>query len=426
MIEQATLESVDGGRLTDRISLGVLTRIVPRDIIDEVLAETGKKEKRTRLLPAHVVVYFVIAMAIFQDGYEEVLRKLVNGLRFLGNWSHSWSMPTTGAITQARQRLGEQPMRLLYERIAVPLAKPATAGGWLRTWRLMAIDAVQVDIPDSEANLAEFGKYEGGTRRPFPQIHAVGLGECGTHAVLASALGTIYDGERKLALSLLESVTSDMLIIADRGYYAYDLWQQFMVTGASLLWRVTAGIKLPVTEILADGSYLSEIHAKKTSGSAWKIPLAAVEDPRDATHIPVRVIEYTVSGNDNTESERFRLITTILNPREASALELAAAYQQRWEYEISLKEIETQLLASGTGLRSKSPDMIRQEWWGLLLAHYAVRALIVEAADTDHLDPDRLSFLRTLNVIRRQVINQAAFSPRNPTTGVRASGHRDT
>jgi hypothetical protein len=414
------------GRLTDRISIGVLARAIPRETVDEVLAETGKKEQRTRLLPAHVVVYFVIAMAIFRDGYEEVIRKLVNGLRFLGNWSQSWSVPTTGAITQARGRLGEQPVRLLYERVAAPLAKPATAGAWLRGWRLMAIDAVQVDVPDSAANLAGFGKYEGGTRRPFPQIHAVGLGECGTHAVTACELGTIYDGERKLALGLLGFVTPEMLVIADRGYFAFDLWQQFMVTGAGLLWRVAAGMKLPATAVLPDGSYLSEISARKTRSSGWKIPLAAVDDPRDATHIPVRVVEYTVSGDGDTVSEHFRLITTILDPQEASALELAAAYQQRWEYEISLKEIETQLLESGTGLRSKSPEMVRQEWWGLLLAHYAIRALMVEAADTAELDPDRLSFLRTLNIVRRQATNQAAFSPRSPATGAGRGGHRDT
>lgn len=416
--------SVDGGdRLTDRISIGVLARVVPRDLVDEVLNETGKKEKRTRLLPAHVVVYFVMAMAIFRDGYEELVRKLVNGLRFLRNWSQAWSIPTTGAITQARVRLGEEPMKKLYERIAVPLAKPGMPGGWLRQWRLMAIDAVQIDVPDSVANLKEFGKYEGGTRRPFPQIHAVGLGECGTHAVVAARLGTIYDGERKLAVALLGAVTSDMLIIADRGYFAFDLWQQFMVTGASLLWRVPAGIKLPVLEVLADGTYRSEINNKKTRSAGYRIPLSAVSDPRDATHIPVRVIEYTVTGEDGEESEHFRLITTILDPQAASALELAAAYQQRWEYEISLKEIETQLLASDSGLRSKTPEMVRQEWWGLLLAHYAIRALMVEAADTADLDPDRLSFLRTLNLVRRQVTNQAAFSPQSTRTRPRRDNH---
>jgi hypothetical protein len=351
-----------------------------RDTVDEVLAETGKNQRRTRLLPAHVMVYFVIAMAVFHDGYEELIRKMVNGLQFLRGWSDSWSVPTTSAITQARDRLGEQPMKVRSERVAGPLATPGSPGRWRRSWRLMAIDAVQVDVPDSPANLAEFGKYEGGTRRPFPQIHAVGLGECGTHAVVASTLGTIYDGQRKLALALLGSVTPDMLIIADRGYYAFDLWQQFMVTGASLLWRVTAGIKLPIIDVLPDGSYLSEINNTKTRSGAYRIPRTAVEDPRDATHLPVRVIEYTVGEHENTESERFRLITTILDPQDAGALELAAAYQQRWEYDISLTDIETQLLAAGAGLRSKTPELVRQEWWGLLLAHYAIRALIVDAA----------------------------------------------
>lgn len=403
-----------GERLTDRISIGVLARSIPRDLVDEILAETGKREKRSRRLPAHVVVYFVVAMAIFRDSYEEVLRKLVNGLSFMGNWRDSWVVPTTGAISQARERLEELPMRTLFNRIAIPLAKPATPGAWLRSWRLMAIDGVQIDVPDSDANLKEFGKYEGGTRRPFPQIHAVGLGECGTHAVVAAVLGTIYDGERKLAARLLAAVSPGMLVLADRGFFSFELWAQYLATGTDLLWRVTAGIKLPVTEVLSDGSYLSVINSKKTRSAGYRIPLSAVDDPRDATHIPVRVIEYTVTGDGIEQSQTFRLITTILNPEAATALELAAAYQQRWEYEISLREIETQLLESGHGLRSKTPELVRQEFWGLLLAHYAIRALMTEAADNAELDPDRLSFIRTLNIVRRQVTNQAGFSPRNP------------
>lgn len=203
MVDRRDDSASIGERLTDRISIGVLTRTIPRDLVDEVLAETGRREKRNRRLPAHVVVYFVVAMAIFRDGYEEVLRKLVNGLRFLGNWRDPWTVPTTGAISQARERLKELPMRTLFDRIAAPLAKPSTPGAWLRSWRLMAIDGVQIDVPDSEANLAEFSKAQNGTRRPFPQIRAIGLGECGTHAVVAAALGTIYDGERKLAHKLL-------------------------------------------------------------------------------------------------------------------------------------------------------------------------------------------------------------------------------
>lgn len=406
-----------GGRLTDRVSIGVLARTIPRDLVDEVLAETGGREKRSRRLPAHVVVYFVVAMAIFRDGYEEVLRKLVNGLSFLGNWRDSWVVPTTGAICQARERLKELPLRTLFDRIAAPLAKPSTPGAWLRSWRLMAIDGVQIDIPDSDANLKEFGKYEGGTRRPFPQIHAVGLGECGTHAVVATTLGTIYDGERTLATRLLAAVRPGMLVLADRGFFSFELWAQYLVTGADLLWRVTASIKLPITEVLPDGSYLSVINSKKTRSAGYRIPLSAVDDPRDATHIPVRVIEYTVTGQGIKQSQTFRLITTILDPEAATALELAAAYQQRWEYEMSLREIETQLLEAGHGLRSKTPELIHQEFWGLLLAHYAIRALLTEAADTTELDPDRLSFTRTLNIVRRQITNQAGFSPRNTKPG---------
>jgi hypothetical protein len=406
-----------GERLTDRISIGVLARTISRDVVDEVLAETGGREKRTRRLPAHVVVYFVVAMAIFRDGYEEVLRKLVNGLSFLGNWRDRWVVPTTGAISQARERLKESPMRTLFERIAVPLAAPGTSGAWLRSWRLMAIDGVQIDMPASPANLKEFGNSDDDTQRPFPQIRAVGLGECGTHAVLAAALGTIYDGERALAATLLGALGPGMLVLADRGFFSFELWAQYLATGVELLWRVPAGMKLPPTKIFPDGSYLSVISAKKTRGSKYQIPLSAVADPRDATHIPVRVIEYTITGHGSDTSETFHLITTILDPTMVTAMELAAAYQQRWEYEISLKEIETELLEPGQGLRSKSPDLIRQEFWGLLLAHYAIRKLMTEAADTTELDPDRLSFIRTLNIVRRQVTNQAGFSPRNPQQG---------
>lgn len=398
-------------RLTDHISLGVLTRTIPRDLVDDVLAETNRREKRSRRLPAHVVVYFVLAMAVFRDGYEEILRKLVNGLRFLGNWRDTWVVPTTSAVSQARARLGEEPLKLLFHRIAEPIAKPSTQGAWLRSWRLMAIDGVRIDIPDTDANLKEWGKCQGGTRRPFPQIHAVGLGECGTHAVVATALGSIYDGERTLARQLVSSVAPDMLVLADRGYFSFELWQQYLVTGADLLWRVPAGMKLPATEALADGSYLSVVNSKKTRNASYRIPLSAVTDPRDATHIPVRVVEYTISGEGVDESGTFRLVTTILDPDAVDALELAAAYQQRWEYEIALREIETQLLEPGKGFRSKTPELIRQEFWALLLTHYAIRTLMTEAADIAEIDPDRLSFIRTLNIARRQVTNQAGFSP---------------
>lgn len=405
------------GKLTDHVSIGVLTRVVSRSAVDEVLVETGRVQKRTRALPAHVVVYFVLALAFFADGYEEVIRKLVHGLRFARVWSREWAVPTTGALSQARQRLGAEPMQALFDRVAVPLARPGTPGAWLGAWRLMAIDGVMIDLPDAEANLAVYGKPEGGTRRPFPQLRAVGLSECGTHALVAAAPGTIYQGERELARELRNRVTPDMLIIADRGFHSFELWQEFLATDAALLWRAWSTIKLEPTDVLADGSYLAEIGNKSSRSSAARIPLAAVPNsPHLATHIPVRIIEYQIEGHTNSEgkSETFRLITSILDPEQASAVELASAYHQRWEIESSFREMEVQLLG-GRGLRSKSPELVRQELWGLFLAHYAIRAFMTEAADTVDLDPDRLSFTRTLNIIRRQVTDPAAFSPRRAT-----------
>jgi hypothetical protein len=411
-----------GVRLTDRIGVGVLTRLISRDMVDEVLAETGRREKRNRLLPAHVVVYFVIAMAVFSDGYEEVMRRLVGGLQFMRAWRKEWSVPTTGAISQARERLGEAPLKALFERVGEPLAPAGMPGAWLGSRRLMAIDGVKIDLPDTPANTDEFGRPGGGQRQPFPKIQVAGLGECGTHAVIAAEIGRMSIGERELAEGLARALEPGMLVMADRGFFSFRLWAEFMSAGADLLFRVPSGMKLPVAEILPDGSYLSEVSAKKVRSSGYRIPLAAVDDPRDATHIPVRVVEYNVSGaGDKKDPEVFRVITTVLDPEDVTAPEVAAAYNERWEYEIALKEIENQMLEPGAGLRSKSPELVRQELWGLLLAHYAIRSLMAEAAHSAGIDPDRLSFMRSINVVRRQVTDQAAFSPQ---TTHRSHGHR--
>jgi hypothetical protein len=416
-------QSAAGGLLTDRIAIGVLTRLVPRDLVAEVLAETGRREKRSRLLPAHVVVYFVMAMAVFRDGYEEVTRRLTGGLAFMRAWQRDWAVPTTGAISQARERLGETPVRALFERVAAPLAAPGAPGAWLGSRRLMAIDGVKLDVPDTPANVAGFGRPGGVTRRPFPQVQVLGLGECGTHAVVAAQIGTLSVGERELAGGLLAWMEPGMLVIADRGFFGFEFWRDCLLTGADLLFRVASGLKLPVITVLPDGSYLSEVAAPKVRASGFRIPLAVAADPRNATHIPVRVIEYTVTtAGGRGKPETFRLVTTIMDPDDVTAIELAAAYQQRWEYEISLREIETQMLEPGSGLRSRTPELVRQELWGLLLAHYAIRALMAEAAAAAGLDPDRLSFMRSISLVRRQVTDQAAFSPRQ--TRARA-GHGD-
>ena len=404
----------DPGKLTDHVSLGALTRIVPRYVVDEILAETGRREKRSRSLPAHVVVYFILSLALFTDGYEEVIRKLVNGLRFARTWSREWTAPTTGALSQARARLGAAPLQALFERVAVPLAKPGTPGAWLRGWRLMAIDGVMIDVPDTATNFAYYDKPRGGTRRPFPQVRAVGLCEVGTHALVAAQLGTIHQGERELASSLTGAIVPEMLVLADRGFFSFDLWRDYMAVDAALLWRLSTTMHLKPITFCSDGSYLAEIVSKSVRGGRTRIALANIGDLQLATHIPVPVIEYRVE-NDAATSETFRLITTILDPQEASADELAAAYHQRWELESSFREIETYLRV-GRGIRSKTPELVQQEIWGLFLTHYAVRAFMSEAADTVEMDPDRLSFTRTLHILCRRITDPAVFSPQSPTT----------
>jgi Insertion element 4 transposase N-terminal/Transposase DDE domain len=404
----------DSGKLTDHVSLGVLTRIVPRYVVDEVIAETGRVEKRSRLLPAHVVVYFVLALSLFTDGYEEVIRKLVHCLRFARTWSKEWQTPTTGALSQARARLGEEPLQALFETVAVPIAKAGTPGAWLRNWRLMALDGVMIDMPDTPQKRAVFHKPEGGTRRPFPQSRTVGLTEAGTHAVIAVTIGTIRTGERELAHALLDSITPDMLVVADHGFYSFDLWRNYRFTGADLLWRLLAGVRLPVLNTFPDGSYLSEI-TNQPRGSKTRISADKIADIRLATHIPVRVVEYQVAGATQSDkpSETFRIITSITDPEQVTAVELADAYHQRWEIESAFREIET-YLRQGEGIRSKTPAMVRQELYGLFITHYAIRAFMIEAADTVDIDPDRISFTRTLHIIRRRITDPAEFSPHRP------------
>jgi Insertion element 4 transposase N-terminal/Transposase DDE domain len=406
------------GRLTDVIGIGVLTRLIHRDLVDEVLRETGRVEKRTRLLPARVVVYYVLALCLFfGEGYEEVMRLLVDGLAWLGSWRSEWRIPTTGAIAQARVRLGVEPLRTLFERVAVPCALRGTQGAWLGPWRLMAIDGFVLDVPDTTANRTTFGS-SGGTKNPapFPQVHLAALGECGTHAIVSARLGPWRVNERHLAEKLIADFEPGMLVIADRGFYGYLLWQAAKASGADLLWRMPAGPKLPVVRTLPDGSYESFLLDPKVRNRRGNQRFRGSERVEEPSGPAVRVIEYEVTNRDGKD-ELFCLITTIMDPERASAAELADAYQQRWEFESTLDEIKTHQRGRGGVLRSKSPELVEQEIWALLLTHYAIRHLMAEAAEQADLDPDRLSFMRSLRVIRRQVTHQAGFSP-CPTTEI--------
>jgi hypothetical protein len=399
------------GRLSDYLSLGVVARIYPRGLVDQVLLESRSTEKRQRLLPARLVVYYVIALALFfGEAYEEVMRKMVGGLRLVSAWERAWKVPTASALCQARQRLGEEPLRQLFDRAAAPLATPSTIGAWLsHRWRLMAIDGVTLDVPDTPENAKQFGRPSSRTGQggAFPQVRVVGLGECGTHAIVAAELGPTRTGERELAEGVLPVLEEGMLVLFDRGFFSYQFFAAARDTGADLLFRVGSQLKLPMLQRFADDSYLSAITPK---GVPTPTDLGQAKW-RAATRqaILVRVVEYQVTDRDT--GEVYRLITTITDWRLALSGDLAAAYHQRWEFEIALDEIETHQIAHTRVLRSKSPEMVRQEIWGILLAHYAIRALMVEAAHDADIDPDRLSFMDSLRVIRREADGAADFPP---------------
>jgi hypothetical protein len=385
-------------RLPDRIAIGVLTRTFPPELVDRVVARTGRAEQRQRLLPARVVVYYTLAICLFaQVGYEEVMRLLVEGLAWMRRWQGSWQVPDKSSIARARARLGPAPLRELFAEVARPLATQATKGAWYRGLRLMALDGSTLDVPDTPANTAAFGRPGGGRGQgAFPQVRLVGLVECGTHAIVDAAMGGLHLGESSLAPSLARSLGRGMLLLVDQGLCGLELWRTLQATGAELVWRCRADATLPVLEVFPDGSWRGELGASQPRGK----------------RVPVRVVDYRLDDPGRPgQPEDYRLITTILDPTVAPAAELPALYPQRWEQEAALDELKTHQRGSGVVLRSRDPDGVIQEVWAHLLVHYAIRTLMHQAALQAEVDPDRLSFTRSLHIARRQVTGQAAFSP---------------
>ncbi len=393
------LKPVSDRRLSDLVSVGVLTRTFPPDLVDEVIAECGRTELRNRSLPARVMAYFAIGMAMHSEGsYEDVLSLLTDGLSWAGD-GEPVRLPSKSAIFQARVRLGFEPVQALFERVAQPLATAGAAGSWLARRRLVAIDGTCLDVADTVDNAVFFGRpgVNKGEQAAFPQARVVGLVECGTHAIFDAVTGPCSTGEVTLSRELVGRLQPGMLCLADRGFYGFSLWHKAQATGADLLWRMRASQRLDPIEILADGSYLSkvfEVHNFKRRGEG----------------LVVRVIDYTIDdGRDNDNV--YQLITTILDPTEASATDLALAYSQRWEIESVFDELKTHQRGARTVLRSKSPALVMQEIWGHLCCHYAIRTLMWEAADHANVDPDRVSFVAALRIARRSISAARDFSP---------------
>jgi len=376
--------------------------VFPPEVVDRVVAEAGRTEVRHRLLPARVVVYYVLALSLFsQASYEEVMRNLVEGLSWATGWVQAWNVPTKAALFKARSRLGPEVLKALFHAVAGPLATPTTRGAWYRGWRLMSVDGTCVEVADTPANEAAFGRPGSGRgegKGAFPQVRLVGLAECGTHALVDVAVGACTMGEATLARGLLGSLGPGMVVLADRSIFSFALWNEARASGAELLWRTRSNHLLAVEQRLGDGSYLSHINA--------------VDDRRREHGVTVRIIEYTLDDPGRPQADaRYRLITTITDPEAAPADELAATYAQRWEFESSLDELKTHQRGPRVVLRSKMPDGVRQELYGYLCVHYAVRWLMHSVALKADADPDRLSFIRSLRVARRTTASHPGFPP---------------
>ncbi len=403
----------------DQVSLGVLVSAVPRDAVDVAVAACGVGDKRSGgKLPAHVTAYLTMAMCLFsEDDYEEVATKVTGSLSAWGCWDAGWSVPTAGGITQARKRLGPTVLAEVFEQVAAPVADMLTRGAWLRGWRLLAIDGFEVDVPDTEANAAEFGYAgSGDNRSAFPKARVVALAECATHAFVAAEVGAWSTGEKTLANRLYPRLRRDELLTADRNFYSFDAWGLAAGSGAALLWRAPTQLRLPVVRVLSDGTYLSVLINPKIRGAARRAGILAAAregaelDPTQA-HL-VRVVEYDVPDREgNGTGELIVLLSTITDPAAAHADELAAGYHQRWEEETGNDQLKTHLRGPGKILRSRLPELVYQEIWAWLLVHHALSALSARAAQAADLDPDRVSFIRVLRIARRTVRGTAGLSP---------------
>lgn len=389
-----------GPRLSDYLSVGVLARVCPKSRVDRILAARGKTSQRERDLPAYAVVYYVMALSLFMSvAYGEVLRVVMEGLQFLREPGDPARIPGKSGISQARSRLSWEVMADLAAEVIQPVATAQTRGAWYRGLRVVSLDGSTLDVADEADNARVFG-YPGVSRghAAYPQLRFVSLLENGTRVLFGAQMAGCSTGEILLAKQVLPCLAPDMLCLADRSFFGYALWDQAQTTGSQLLWRLKKHAMLPCEQRLSDGSYRSTIYPDPTARRHRRRGLV------------VRVIEYQLAGVADAEP-LYRLLTTLLDEQQAPATELAALYHQRWKIETALDEFKTHLRGRQIILRSKTADLVRQEFHGFLLAYFTVRRLIHDAALSADKDPDDLSFLHAVRVIRRKLPLVAAIPP---------------
>lgn len=383
-------EMTNERKFSSHLTLEALHRAIPPAAITRVLDVANAHEQRERKLTMTAVVWWVIALHLFSHlALDAVFAKLAQGLRFV--WPDpSIRLPSAAALVYRRQQLGARPMAALFRQVCRPLATSDTPGAFRFGLRLMAIDGTTEDVPDSSANAVYWGHHPGPRGdSAFPQVQAVYLVECGTHAIVDAGFWPGHTSERIGGRRVLRSLEPGMLVLWDRGFHEYAMLAEARRRKSHVLSRLPSGVKPRLIRTLADGSQLMAIHRV----SATKA--------RQAEYLVVRVIRYTVTDPRLVGyQEEHRILTTLLDPVEAPALELAALYHERWESELVIDEIDTHQRLAGRVLRSQSPVGVVQELYGVLLAHYALRVLMHEAALAAGIDPDRLSFVHALEGIR--------------------------
>jgi hypothetical protein len=400
-----------GARLADYLSASLLARVVPAEVVHAVLDEHGCNSQRLRSFPAVAGVYYCMSLSLYPEAaYEEVFAAVSQGLA----WAAGAAEPARVAkssISGLRSKIGAAPLRELVQRCCVPMADlQAHPQAFYAGLRLVAIDGSNFELPDEADNVEHFG-YPGSRtgHAGYPQAQCAVLVECATHAILGANLGPYRAGEWEVCQPLLSRLGPGMLCMADRGFNGFEHWRQAQATGAQLLWRCAANRKLPVHRMLDDGSYLSAIY-----------PTGVGRREASARAIVVRVIEYALPGLDDAQP-RYRLLTTLLDPQAAPALELAALYHERWQIEAVFDEMKTHLRQSRRVLRSKTAELVRQEFYGWVLAHYAVRWLLNQGATRHRMPHAELSFTGHVQLLRRAQPRSGAFPPRAaqaPTTMV--------
>jgi len=371
--------------------LAGLCQIIPPEVVEQALSESGRAEQRACPLSHRTMLWVVLAMGLLT--HLPIRQVYKHARRMLGGQK----TPARSSLCAARQRLGVEPVRAVFARVVRPLATPTTPGAFYQGLRLMGIDGTVQDAPDTPANAARFERSSGGRGDgAFPQLRKVSLVELGTHVEVALAIGGWQDSEHQLVEQLWDALPADALLIEDRGFFSYDHWKTLAERGVKLLVRLKSNLVLKPLRRLSDGSYEAKIYP------------SSYERSRDRNGVVVRVIEYTLDDPRRPgHGQTHRLMTNLFDGARYPAVELACCYHERWEEELVFDEQKTHLDPRRAGkpahFRSQTPAGVEQEVYALSLGHFVVRALMLAAAQTEQLDVDRLSFTGCLRILQARL-----------------------